>query len=43
MIIDKINAPVTAPEYSHSKERIYVIIQKDKIKHVAFYDENHIQ
>ena len=32
---------VGAPEYSHSASRIYAIVQKGKLKHLVFYDENH--
>lgn len=34
---------VKAPEYSHTKNRAYAIVQNGKLKHVAFYDENHRQ
>ena len=34
---------VKAPEYSHTENRIYAIIQDGKIKHISFYDENHKQ
>ncbi len=34
---------VKAPEYSHSSNRIYVIVKKGKIKHISFYDNNHNQ
>lgn len=34
---------VKAPEYSHSADRIYAIIQNGTLKHVAYYDENHRQ
>lgn len=34
---------VKAPEYSHSSNRIYAVIQNEKIKHLTFYDENHKQ
>ena len=29
---------VKAPEYSHTENRIYAIIQDGKIKHISFYD-----
>jgi len=34
---------VKAPEYSHSPNRIYAIIQKGTVKQMAYYDENHRQ
>jgi hypothetical protein len=34
---------VKAPEYSHTAERIYAVVQKGTLKHIAFYDENHNQ
>ncbi len=34
---------VKAPEYSHSSNRIYVIVKNGQLKHIAFYDENHKQ
>lgn len=34
---------VKAPEYSHTENRVYAIIQDGKLKHVTFYDENHKQ
>jgi len=34
---------VKAPEYSHSTNRVYVIMKDGKIKHISFYDGNHKQ
>lgn len=34
---------VKAPEYSHTANRVYAIIQDGKLKHVAYYDANHKQ
>ena len=34
---------VKAPEFSHSPNRIYAVIQNGKIKHLAYYDSNHRQ
>jgi hypothetical protein len=34
---------VKAPEYSHTANRIYAIVQGGKLKHLAFYDETHKQ
>ena len=34
---------VKAPEYSHTENRIYAIVQNGGLKHLTFYDENHKQ
>lgn len=34
---------VKAPEYSHTGNRIYAIVQEGKLKHLAFYDDSHRQ
>ena len=34
---------VKAPEYSHTADRIYAIVKKGELKHLAYYDENHKQ
>ena len=34
---------VKAPEYSHTPNRIYAVVQKGRLKHLAYYDENHKQ
>lgn len=34
---------VKAPEYSHSSNRVYVIMKDGKIKHISFYDDSHNQ
>ncbi len=34
---------VKAPEYSHTANRTYAVIQDGKLKHLTFYDENHNQ
>lgn len=34
---------VKAPEYSHTAGRIYAIVKDGKLKHLAYYDENHKQ
>lgn len=34
---------VKAPEYSHTENRAYAVIQDGRLKHVAFYGENHRQ
>jgi len=42
-VLEKHGGSVKAPEYSHTENRIYAIIQDGKLKHLAFYDENHNQ
>lgn len=32
-----------APEFSHTENRVYAIIQNGELKHLAWYDENHNQ
>ena len=32
-----------APEFSHSPNRMYAILQNNTVKHLAYYDENHRQ
>lgn len=34
---------VKAPDFSHTKNRIYAVIQNGALKHLAWYDENHNQ
>ncbi|MDD4065814.1 MAG: hypothetical protein WC196_05030 [Bacilli bacterium] len=34
---------VSAPEYSHSPNRTYAIMQEGKLKYLAFYDSHHKQ
>ncbi|MDD6727968.1 MAG: hypothetical protein PUE08_01940 [Eubacteriales bacterium] len=34
---------VKAPEYSHTKSRVYAIVQNGMLKHISFYDESHRQ
>lgn len=34
---------VKAPDYSHTANRTYAIIQNGKLKHLTWYDENHNQ
>lgn len=34
---------VKAPEFSHSENSIYAIVQKGALKHLAFYDKEHNQ
>lgn len=42
-ILIKCSGSVKTPEYSHSSNSVYAIIQKGKLKHLAFYDYNHKQ
>lgn len=37
------NTSVKAPEYSHTRSRIYAVVQKGELKHLSFYDQNHNQ
>ena len=37
------NGAVKAPEYSHTADRVYAVVQNGMLKHVSFYDENHNQ
>lgn len=34
---------VKAPEYSHTENRVYAIVDKGALKHLAFYDKKHMQ
>ena len=34
---------VAAAEFSHTAGKIYAIVQDGKLKHLAYYDENHKQ
>lgn len=40
-VLERPNISVKAPEMSHTENRIYAIVQKGKLKHIAFYDDNH--
>lgn len=40
-ILERPNHSVKAPEYSHTDNRIYAILQKGELKHIAFYNEKH--
>ncbi len=42
-ILIKESGSVKAPEFSHTRNRIYGIIQNGALKHLAFYDENNNQ
>lgn len=34
---------VKAPEFSHTPNRVYAIVQDGKLKHIAYYDDRHKQ
>ncbi len=34
---------VKAPDYSHTKNRVYAVIQNDSLKHLSWYDDDHNQ
>lgn len=42
-VLVKVSGPVKAPEYSHTANRRYAIIQNGRLKHITTYDENHKQ
>ena len=42
-IIVQDSSNVKAPEYSHTKGRIYAVVKDGALKHLAYYDENHNQ
>ena len=42
-ILVRDSGSVKAPEFSHTAGRIYAIVQDGKLKHLAYYDENHKQ
>ena len=42
-ILVRDSGSVKAPEFSHTANRIYAIVQGGELKHRAYYDENHKQ
>ena len=42
-VIIQDSGSVKAPEYSHTANRSYAIVQNGKLKHLTFYDETHSQ
>ena len=43
-IIEKIDGrSVGVPQFSHSANSVYAVIQNGVLKHITFYDENHNQ
>ena len=42
-VLIKEKGSVNAPVFSHTANRIYAVVQKGELKHLAYYDENHNQ
>lgn len=42
-MLTQASGAVKAPELSHTENRIYAIISDNRLKHLAFYDQNHKQ
>ena len=42
VIVQDKGLSVKAPDYSHTANRTYAVIQDGKLKHLSFYDENHV-
>ena len=42
-VIIQDSGSVKAPEFSHTANRSYAIVQNGKLKHLTFYDETHSQ
>ena len=40
-VLERPRFSVKAPEMSHTENRIYAIMQKGELKHIAFYNEKH--
>ena len=40
-VLERPGTSVKAPEMSHTENRIYAIMQKGELKHIAFYNEKH--
>ncbi len=40
-VLERPGFSVKAPEYSHTENRIYAIMQKGELKHIAFYNDKH--
>lgn len=34
---------VKAPEFSYTPNRVYAIVQEERLKHIAYYDDKHRQ
>lgn len=42
-VLIKEKGSVKAPEFSHTENRIYAVVQKGVLKHLVYYDEKHRQ
>ena len=42
-VLVRSSGSVKAPEYSHTENRIYAIVQNGALKHLSFYDSDHTQ
>ena len=42
-VLVQTSGSVKAPEYSHSPNRIYAIVQNGEVKHLAYYDKDRHQ
>ena len=42
-VLIQTSGAVKAPEYSHTPNRIYAIVQNGKVKHLAYYDKDRRQ
>lgn len=42
-VLVQTSGSVKAPEYSHTANRVYAIIQDGKLKHISYYDTEHKQ
>ena len=40
-VLERPGTSVKAPEMSHTANRVYAIMQKGELKHIAFYNEKH--
>ena len=40
-VIERPGTSVKAPEMSHTENRIYAVMQKGELKHIAFYNDKH--
>ena len=40
-VLERPGTSVKAPEMSHTENRIYAVMQKGELKHIAFYNDKH--
>lgn len=40
-VLERPGTSVKAPEMNHTENRIYAVIQKGELKHIAFYNDKH--